>query len=172
MSNTIIGGFDSLDSEEESQRLEAQYRRLGTREPVCTSPDCGERNPFTLIGRHPDISCYEHRLLRSGKTSHEAHHLAGQHNSDVTADVPGNDHRILSEMQRFWPEDTLRNPEHSPLLMMAASIRGWVEVMLVAIHRSIGWIPAQLEWLHIVLVDQLGPEWWESLGWDEDLTRP
>ena len=39
MSNTIIGGADFGDSSEESKRLEARYRRLGTRTPVCAWPD-------------------------------------------------------------------------------------------------------------------------------------
>ena len=154
------------DDVEKVKRLELQYRRLGTRNPVCAWPGCGETNPFTLTGRDPDISCYEHDLLRVGKKPYEAHHVAGKHNADVTVDVPGNDHRILSELQRFWPDDTLRNPEHSPLLVAAAFIRGWLNVMQV-IERSVGWIPEFLEWLNRILVDQYGADWWENLGWDK-----
>ena len=153
-------------SVEELKRREERYRQLGTRDPVCRWPDCGETNPFALIGYHPDISCYEHYLLRSGRKPYEAHHVAGQHNSDVKVDVPGNEHRILSEYQRFWPEDTLRNPEHSPLLVAAAAIRGWLDVLRVIMERSIGWIPGFLEWLHRILVDIHGADWWVKLGWD------
>ena len=153
MSSIVGGGAGSGGSFEELKRLEIRYRMLGTRNPVCAWPDCGETKPFVLVGSHPDISCYEHYLLRAGKRPYEAHHVAGQHNSDVTADVPGNEHRLLSELQRSWPEDTLRNPEHSPLLVAAASIRGWLDVMSVIIDRGIGWIPGFLEWLHLILVD-------------------
>ena len=112
-----------------------------------------------------------HLLLRAlpaqrGRRPYEYHHVDGQHNSDVTADVPGNDHRILSELQRLWPEDTLRNPEHSPLLVAAASIRGWCDVQLIII-RGVGWIPVFLEWLHPTLVDLYGPDWWKHFGWDK-----
>ncbi len=166
MSATIVNGGESGDSLEALKRIEKQYRRLGTRTPVCAWPGCGERNPSALVGHHPDISCYEHYLLRAGKKPYKAHHLAGQANSDVTADVPGNEHRILSELQRFWPEDTLRNPEHSPLLVAAAAIRGWCDVMRVIIERGVGWIPEFLEWLHRTLVDIHGVDWWMKLEWN------
>ena len=165
MSSTIVNGGEFGESLEELKRIEEQYRRLGIRTPVCAWPDCGERNPFTLVGHHPNISCYEHYSLRVGRTPYEAHHIAGQANSDVTADVPGNDHRILSELQRFWPEDTLRNPDHSPLLVAAAAIRGWLDVPRVIIDRSIGWIPGLLEWLNNILVDVIGTDWWVRFEW-------
>ena len=148
-----------------AKRLNDRYRQLGTRTPVCACTGCGETNPFALTGYDPDISCYEHKLLRGGRWPYEAHHVAGRHNSDVTADVPGNDHRILSEYQGDWPEDTLRNPDHSPLLVAAAAIRGWLDVLRVIIERSIGWIPEFLEWLHCELVDRYGSDWWIKFGW-------
>ena len=151
---------------EEAKRLEERYRRLGTRTPICAWPGCGETGPYVLVGYQSGISCYEHFLLRAGKRPYEAHHIAGQSNMDVTADVPGNEHRILSEDQRFWPEDTLRNPEHSPLLAAAAAISGWINVLRVIIERGVGWIPEVLEWLLQVLVDLFGREWWVDLGWD------
>lgn len=166
MSGTIVGGLDFGDSEYAAKRLEGQYRRLGIRTPVCAWPGCGERNPFALVGRHPDISCYEHYLLRTGKRPYEGHHVDGQNNSDVMSDIPGNDHRVISELQRLWPEDTLRNPEHSPLLVAAASIRGWLDVLLIIITRSVGWIPGFLEWLNRTLIDLHGPGWWIEFGWE------
>ena len=148
------------------KRLEEQHRRLGTRNPACSSQDCKETNPFTMVGCHPDIWCYEHQLLNMGKHPYESHHQAGQHNSDVEADVPGNDHRVISELQAHWPEDTLRNPEQSPLLAAAAAIRGWMDVLRIILDRSVGWIPEFLEWLHVVLVDLFGGDWWTRLGWE------
>ena len=165
MTSTIVNGGEFEDPLESLKRIEEQYRRLGIRTPVCAWTDCGERNPFTLVGHHPDISCYEHYSLRVGRKPYEAHHVSGQANSDVTADVRGNDHRILSELQRFWPEDTLRNPEHSPLIVAAASIRGWCDVMRVILERSIGWIPGFLEWLNNILVDVIGTDWWVTFEW-------
>ena len=150
---------------EEYKRREERYRQLGSRDPICAWPDCGESNVHALLGYRPDISCYEHYLLRAKRRPYEAHHVVGRSNSDVTADVPGNEHRILSEYQRFWPEDTLRNPEHSPLLVAAAAIRGWLDVLRVIIERSVGWIPEFLEWLHRTLVDVIGADWWVKLEW-------
>jgi hypothetical protein len=57
-------------------RLEKQYRRLGTREPVCVG--CGESNPFCL----------------------ELHHLAGQKHQGDTGIVCRNCHRKLTDQQR------------------------------------------------------------------------
>lgn len=57
-------------------RLEKQYRRLGTREPVCVG--CGESNPFCL----------------------ELHHVAGQKHHGDTGIVCRNCHRKLTDQQR------------------------------------------------------------------------
>jgi len=165
MSAVIATGGEFEDPFEVVKRIEEQYRRLGIRTPVCGWPGCSETNPFALVGHHPDISCYEHYLLRTGRKPYEDHHVAGKSNSDTTADVPGNDHRVLSELQRIWPEDTLRNSEHSPALAAAAAIRGWLDLLLVIIYRSVGWIPEFLEWLNRTLVDIHGTEWWIEFDW-------
>jgi hypothetical protein len=58
------------------ERLERQYRRLGTRSPICVG--CSERDPFCL----------------------ERHHLGGQkHHKDV-AIVCRNCHRKLTNQQQ------------------------------------------------------------------------
>lgn len=56
-------------------RLEQQFRRLGTREPVCVG--CGESDPFCL----------------------ELHHLAGRTQHNDTGIVCRNCHRKLSDLQ-------------------------------------------------------------------------
>jgi hypothetical protein len=61
-----------LDYEE---RLERQYRRLGTRNPVCVC--CGEKDPFCL----------------------ELHHIAGRQNHDEVVIVCRNCHRKLTNEQ-------------------------------------------------------------------------
>lgn len=152
---------------EELKRREERFRQLGTRHPLCIRPGCGETDPFALTGRKPVITCYEHQLIDLGRSPYEAHHVAGRHNSDVTADVPGNDHRILSEFQSAWPEDTLRNPNQSPLVAAAAAIRGWLDVLRIIIERSVGWIPEFLEWLDSELVSRYGSDWWVRFGWNQ-----
>ncbi len=148
------------------KRINDRYRQLGTRSPACSASQCEETNPFALTGRHPDIVCYEHKLAQSGRSTYEKHHVAGRRNSDVVADIPGNDHRILSEYQARWPDDTLRNPNESPLLAAAAAIRGWLDVLQIIIERSIAWIPGFLEWLNQVLIDRHGGDWWIKFGWN------
>lgn len=56
-------------------RLEQQFRRLGTREPVCVA--CGKSNPFCL----------------------ELHHMAGRTQHGDTAIVCRNCHRELTDLQ-------------------------------------------------------------------------
>lgn len=58
-----------------TDRLEQQYRRLRTREPVCVS--CGESDPFCL----------------------ELHHLAGRKHHDDVGIVCRNCHRKLTDQQ-------------------------------------------------------------------------
>jgi hypothetical protein len=145
------------------QRLEERLRQLGTREPACSVAGCPERNPFALTGVHPGIVCYEHRAERAGRPWLERHHPPGQHNdsSDV-ADAPGNDHRVLNGRQSLWPQETLRNPDGSPLLRAAAALRGWLDVLWLIMTRTVGWIPEYLERLDAWLRDRLGERWWDE----------
>jgi len=96
----------------------------------------------------------------------EAHHLAGRHNSEITVLIPANDHRILSDAQCDWGDETLRNPDRSPLLKAAAALRGWLDVLTLIIERTVGWIPAFLEWLDAALRREHGDHWWHVLGWE------
>jgi hypothetical protein len=67
-------------------RLEKQYRRLGTREPICVG--CGESNPFCL----------------------ELHHLAGQKHHGDTGIVCRNCHRKLTDQQHDHAPPTPSKP--------------------------------------------------------------
>ncbi len=143
-------------------RKEAAYERLQTRTPKCQH--CREANPLTLQGSHPDITCYECSAGQAGRSRTEGHHPAGRRNSPVIVAIPGNDHRVLSDMQRDWPERTLRNPDGSPLLAAAATIRGWLDVLLLIVQRTVGHVPAFLESLDAALREKYGESWWEELG--------
>jgi hypothetical protein len=147
-------------------RYQDQCRRLGTSHPRCSVPGCDEANPFALTGVHPNELCYEHRAEQEGRTPFEGHHSAGHHNAPHKIVItPGNDHRVLSEHQRDWPEKTLRNPDQNPLIRAAAALRGWLDLLRVVIERTVGWIPGFLEWLEDQLCDRLGTRWWDQLGW-------
>jgi hypothetical protein len=147
------------------ERLEAACERLGTRTPQCQGQDCVETDPFALTGTFPDILCAACLAQRTGKLDTERHHAAGQHNLSVTVPIPINEHRILSDRQRDWPEETLKNPKANPLLKAAGALRGWIDILKLVIERCIGWIPAMLESLNTHLIQRLGPSWWEEWDW-------
>lgn len=159
----MIGYEASLDPVLD-QATEAALERLGTREPHCRN--CAERAPAALTRTEAGIDCYECLCRRQGRSQVEEHHPAGQHNAPLTVGIPGNDHRVLSEMQRGWPEETLRNPDGSPLLRISASLRGWLDVLYLILDRLVGWIPRTLERLDALLTERLGTTWWKDLGWD------
>src|SRR5215469_6280655 len=108
-------------------RLENHFRRLGTRNPKCAG--CEETEPAALTGCVPNIICYECLSKSAKKSMTEFHHFAGRNNDSFTVPIPGNDHRILSERQRDWPQNTLRNPNGSPLLKASGSLRGLLETL-------------------------------------------
>ncbi len=148
-------------------RREADYRRLGTRTPKCAQ--CSEADPAALTGTHPDILCHEHRLASQGKPTTELDHMPGQHHGDFRVEVAANDHGVLSDLQCDWPERTLRNPDESPLRRIAAVLRKWLDVLRLLIERTVGRIPASLEWLDDLLRAALGERWWVTLGWSFEL---
>jgi hypothetical protein len=142
-------------------RQERQLRRLGTRKPQCKM--CGESDPAALTRRPPNILCYECQAKQSGRSPIEQHHPAGRNNDSFTVPIPTNDHRVLSDRQQDWPEQTLRNPKGSPALKAAATIRGLLDMLLELIKRTLGWIPEFLEALDDFLVERLGSDWWEEM---------
>ncbi|MDP3983693.1 MAG: hypothetical protein Q8Q52_01635 [Acidimicrobiia bacterium] len=141
------------------RRREDALRRLGTREPRCSR--CLESDPAALTGVHPNIVCHE----CSGNLV-EGDHFEGKANSDLVFRLLGNDHRVRSDLQLDWPVGTLRNPDGSPLLRAAAAIQSWLDFLWIIITRAVGWIPPALEWLDRLLREQVGPEWWKSIGWE------
>ena len=72
-------------------------------------------------------------------------------------------------MQKDWPESTLRNPDGSPLLRAAATLRGWLDVLYLIIDLAIGWIPPFLEWVDGKLVNLVSPQWWKDWGWEGNM---
>ncbi len=156
---------DDADNDRQ-RRLENQYKRLGTRTPACSRYDCTETDPFAMTGVHPYIECYEHERIADGLNPIEADHRAGQHNDPMTLLIPGNDHRVLSDMQQDWPLHTLRNPYGSPLIRAAATLRGFLDLLWLLLMRILARIPAALESLDRILTDVHGDQWWVELGWE------
>lgn len=145
------------------RRREQAYERLGTRTPRCWN--CPETDPFALTGTYPNIICYQCRAIRDGKPPTEDHHLGGTRNHPFTVPIPANDHRRLNDMQNDHPDRTRQNPEGSPLLAIAAVLRGWLDVLHRIIEGLVGGIPAALECLDAGLTASIGPTWWVTIGW-------
>ncbi len=91
------------------------------------------------------------------------HHVAGRANDPTTIGVPTNDHVAeLSERQRDWPEQTLRNPDGDPLLRAAACIRGCLETVVYLAQRLLLWIPKLLELTSAHLTHTNGRFYWRG----------
>lgn len=136
-------------------------RRVG----VNAKCDCGEARPEALIARSVHVICTECQRKMERKSTLDRHHFAGKPNSPITIDVPANDHRAdLSVAQMDWPKRTRENPDNSPLLSAAASIRGFIDTMIYLINKGLEWIAAMLEKADAVLTETLGPNWWADMG--------
>jgi hypothetical protein len=156
----------SDDHDRLADRWEERLRALGTRSPCCSVAGCEETSPFALTGVAPNIVCREHLADQQDRSWIEQHHPAGRQNDSFTVPLPTNEHGVLSEHQALWDRDTLRNPDGSPLLMAAAAIRGWLDVLRLIIERTAGWVPEFLESLDLKLREALGSRWWDEFGWE------
>jgi hypothetical protein len=65
-------------------------------------------------------------------------------------------------MQNDWPSKTWRNPDRSPLIAAAASVRGSIDLLKVVVERMLGWIPRFLEKLDECLCNAVGGRWWND----------
>ena len=122
---------------------------------------CGESRAAALISGSDPVRCIECNRKLLGQTTLDDHHPAGKANSPITMPAPANDHAAeLTVAQYDWPKETLENPDGSPLLRAAASIRGFVDYLLYLIDKFILWIPEMLEALDAFLVKTRGPKYW------------
>ncbi len=130
-------------------------RRVGL-EAQCA---CGESRPEALLSGSNPALCAACDRTQRGKTTLDRHHVAGKSNSPVTIPIPVNDHRArLSADQHDWPRQTLKNPNGSPLLVAAASLRGYSDTTLYLIETLLR--PEMLEALDAFLIEKFGPKWW------------
>lgn len=91
------------------------------------------------------------------------HHPAGEANDPTTIPVPVNDHRAeLNVAQYDWPAETLKNPDRSPLLARAASIRGYADTNVYLIEKHL--LPGAecCELLDAFLTEKFGSKWWKK----------
>jgi hypothetical protein len=157
------------EEEREAIRREAHFRRLGSRNPSCSVRGCSERRLEALTGVDPHIVCYEHSAVRQGRPPCEAQHPEGKGNDpEATILIGGNDHRVWDDAKRDWPDRTLRNPDGSPLLKLAAILRALLDFVKRILEPLMRKTIALLEGSDEVLRVLLGAGWWGQLGWNDE----
>jgi len=122
---------------------------------------CGETRPLALIPKSNPTTCHRCKRMKQGKTTMDNHHVFAKANSPVTLPTPVNDHRAeLSVAQYDWPKKTLENPDGSPLLAAAGTIRGFIDYIHYLIDKGLAWVVRMLEAADTFLANKLGPKWW------------
>jgi hypothetical protein len=134
-------------------------RRVG----VGSACACGENRPRALIPGSNPMICAKFKRFKEGRSVYDNHHVAGKANHPLTIPIPVNDHRaILSERQLAWPNKTLENPDGSPLIAIAACIRGFIDTVVYLLESLMLWGAQLLERLDEFLILHLGQNWWSS----------
>lgn len=146
------------------QRKAVARRRVGENAQCA----CGESRPEALLSGSNPIICAACDRKKHGKTTLDRHHVAGKSNSSVTIPIPVNDHRArLGADQQDWPRETLENPNGSPLLAAAASLRGYSDTSAYFVETFVLNKPEMLETLHAFLIEKLGSEWWKGTPFEK-----
>jgi hypothetical protein len=152
----------SKDPIKAGARRAKAHRRAGDG-AHCT--DCGETNPSLLVRSSRPRRCKHCHAISAGKKPIESHHIAARANSPVTIDVPINDHQLLSEAQREWPPRTMQNPDGSPLIALAGSLRGLADLLGELFVRFMHSLADLAESVDGWLRHQYGP-WWKGTQFD------
>jgi hypothetical protein len=142
-------------------RATSRRRRVPV-EAQCTI--CGCNDPRVLQQDGKDWLCYECANCARGRPTEEAHHVLPKSvDPTVTVTVPGNMHRVLSELQRELPKAVREVAPRDPL--------AWVITVLSAVHdfaqTAVHYMGAAIAWLLRLweaLKAQHGRDWWASLG--------
>jgi hypothetical protein len=124
---------------------------------------CGETRPEALIRKNKRVICYECQRMKLGMKTTDNHHPGMEANLPDTIAVPANNHRAeLSVAQYDWPKRTQQNPDGSPLIAAAGSIRGFIDTVIHFIEKGLDWVADMLEKLDAFLVQKSGPKWWRD----------
>jgi len=148
-----------LRDPEGAAKRAAIARRRGGEGARCA---CGETRPLALIpGTNPTI-CADCQRQKKGHTIMDNHHPFGEVNDPkTTIPVPVNDHRaVLNEAQRDWPQRTRENPDGSPLLAAAGTVRGFIDTFLYLIEKGLLWVADMLEKLDAWATAKFGSKYW------------
>jgi hypothetical protein len=122
---------------------------------------CGETRPEALIRAKKGVICHECKRKENNMTTKDNHHFAMKANSPITIPIPVNDHSAdLNVAQQDWPKQTRENPDGSPLLAGAASVRGFIDTILYLIKQGLLWVADMLEKADAFLTQKFGKKWW------------
>lgn len=139
----------------------ARKRRAARRIGLNAKCACGESRPRALIEGSKPLICAKCQRTKNCKSLTDEHHVAGEANSSITMPTAVNDHRAeLSVAQYDWPKRTLENPDGSPFLAAAGSIRGFMDYLIHLVKKFLHWIPEALEAADVLLTETLGCKWW------------
>jgi hypothetical protein len=150
-------------------------RRTRTLGPNAYCSHCGCVDPTALVKRTRQgkrvILCYECAQARDGKRTVEDHHLLGKASDEVTIPVPGNAHRVLSDLQLDRSAALRDNPDRDPLIWLAQLCHALKDIFTYCVE----WLDRIAEWLLALsqeLRAQFGTGWWTALGvppfWQQD----
>jgi hypothetical protein len=154
-------GDDPIDT---FQRQSKSARRIGQGKKC----KCGENRPLALVSGSNPSTCASCDRVNLGQWLFDDHHPAGRANHPATVPIWVNDHRaILSDAQYDWPDETWKNPNGSPILVGAASIRGYCETSDYLVGELLIRNARMLELLDHLLVKRLGPNWWRGTELEE-----
>jgi|HubBroStandDraft_4_1064222.scaffolds.fasta_scaffold00010_76 hypothetical protein len=137
-------------------------RRVGVN-ATCTQ--CAEKRAEQLVRRSRPKLCLRCYARKHGTKETEGHHLGAEANSPVIVEVPITDHRTLTEAQYEWPPKTWRNPDGSPLLAIAGTLRGIADFISDLIVAFINHLAEAAEDIDAWLRDKYGL-WWKDGPYD------
>jgi hypothetical protein len=106
--------------------------------------------------------CYAHQLGRRGGRVYEDHHVLPRRlDSKTVVRVPANDHRLLEEMKRDWPDEILKNPTNAPFLRLAGEALSRADLAHLT-ERQARQEAAYLVDCHRCFVQRDGVRYWEQ----------
>ncbi len=148
----------SNDPIKASVREAKRQRRVGE---GAACADCGEKRAKMLLRSSRPKRCLPCYAVKKGRKPTESHHIAAEANSPITVEIPITDHRTLSDAQYEWPPKTLQNPDGSPLLALAAGLRGVADFICDLITEFITHLAEAAEKIDAWLCERHGL-WWKD----------
>jgi hypothetical protein len=127
--------------------------------------DCGEQRSNMLVRRSRPRRCLRCYAIKHGRKPTEGHHLGAEANSPLIVELPVKDHRTVTEAQHEWPPQTLQNPDGSPLLALAGSLRGVADFIGELITAFINRLAEAAEDIDAWLREKYGL-WWKDGPFD------